>query len=105
MLTTNERRIFSGYEDRREREAEGPEADVTCSGCDKDLEESEVHLVAGEACCAECALDEATRLWTAKGWKKLSPAEQIEILEAFQTAAAEVESAVRADLRRQTGVK
>ncbi len=88
---------------RFEQEAQQDDADVGCVYCDHELEESDVHLVRGEAFCAECALDEASRLRMDPHWKTLTPAVQIEVLEAFQSAAAEVESGIRAELRRKEG--
>lgn len=103
-LTTDERRIHIAHEDAREAAATGApkEAGVECTYCEAELEESDVHLVKGEAFCASCALDEAARLRAdATAWKALRLDLQIEVLEAFQSAAAEVETAVRAEMRRK----
>lgn len=104
-LTQAERSIHIAHEEAREAAETGAteKAAVECIYCEAELEESDVHLVRGEAFCASCALDEASRLRMDPNWKGLEPAVQIEVLEAFQSAAAEVESSVRAELRRKAG--
>ncbi len=102
MLSHTERRIHQSHETAREREAEGEEPEVACQECEAELDEGHVHSLAGITYCADCGLHAAAVEFhdLEKLWPTRTAAFRLEVLEVMGAAANELESELRAELRK-----
>ena len=101
-LSQAERSIHESHENAREREACGREPDVTCQECEAEIDEDHAHSLEGITYCAGCALHAAAVEFhdLEKLWPGRPAAFRLEVLEVMGAAANELESALRAELRK-----
>lgn len=102
MLSHAERRIHESHEAARERDAEGAEPEIACQECEAELDEDRVHTLEGITYCATCALHQGAVMFHMldKRWAARPAAERLECLEVIGAAASELESALRAEIRK-----